>query len=133
VLLIIQDSCLKFGGRAKKAKQVKWWFKNGKQDATYFAVPYEKNSERHPFYVDFVAMLNNGKIGLFDTKGGIYAETAIERADGLAKYINDQNKTGKKLFGGIVIRDKNSWRYNDNIRYSYNPKDLDNWKFLDLN
>ena len=117
----------------EKAKQVAWWFKNGSQDGSYFAVPYVENGIKKPFYVDFVVMLSDGKIGLFDTKGGIYAKTAKERAEGLAEYIEVENKKGKKLFGGIVIKEQGSWRYNDNKKYSYDPNDLGDWKFLDLN
>lgn len=116
----------------EKAKQVKWWFKNGKQDGSYFAVPYFENGQEKPFYIDFIVMLNDRRIGLFDTKGGIYAKTAKERAEGLAEYIATENKSGKKLFGGIVLKDKNSWRYNDSKKYSYDPNDLKDWKFLDL-
>ncbi|MBU4338158.1 DEAD/DEAH box helicase family protein [Patescibacteria group bacterium] len=117
----------------EKAKQVKWWFKNGKQDGSYFAVPYIENRQEKPFYLDFIVMLNDGRIGLFDTKGGIYAKTAKERAEGLAKYIAMENKKSKKMFGGIVLKDKNSWRYSDSKKYEYNSNDLRNWKFLDLN
>ncbi len=116
----------------EKAKQVKWWFKNGKQDGSYFAVPYIENGQEKPFYIDFIVMLNDGRLALFDTKGGIYAKTAKERAEGLAGYIATENKDGKKLFGGIVLKDKNSWRYNDNKKYSYDPNNLNDWKFLDL-
>jgi type III restriction enzyme len=114
------------------AKQVDWWFKNGTSDATYFAVPYTENNVELPFYVDFVVQMKDGTIGLFDTKGGIYAKTAKDRATGLAKYIQEQNKKGKKLFGGIVIREKKSWRYNDSEKYEFNPNDLKDWKFLEL-
>ncbi|MBI5152395.1 DEAD/DEAH box helicase family protein, partial [Candidatus Peregrinibacteria bacterium] len=55
----------------EKAKQVKWWFKNGKQDGSYFAVPYIENGQEKPFYIDFIVMLNDGRFALFDTKGGI--------------------------------------------------------------
>jgi type III restriction enzyme len=116
----------------EKAKQVKWWFKNGKQDGSYFAVPYFENGQEKPFYIDFIVMLNDGRLGLFDTKGGIYAKTAKERAEGLAEYIAAENKGGKKIFGGIVLKDKNSWRYNDSKKYYYDPNDLKDWKFLDL-
>lgn len=60
------------------------------------------------------------------------AETAKEKAEaeGLAKYIKEENKKGKKLFGGIVIQKDRSWRYNDSETYEYNPKDLTKWKFL---
>jgi len=116
----------------EKAKQVKWWFKNGKQDGSYFAVSYVENGQEKPFYIDFIVMLNDGRLGLFDTKGGIFAKTAKERAEGLAEYITAENENGKKLFGGIVLKDKNSWRYNDSKKYSYDPNDLKDWKFLDL-
>lgn len=116
----------------ESAKQVNWWFKNGTSDATYFAVPYIENGVELLFYVDFVVQMKNGTIGLFDTKGGIYAQTAKDRAEGLAKYIEKENKSGKKLFGGIVIREKKSWRYNDSEKYEYNPNDLKDWKFLEL-
>lgn len=117
----------------EKAKQVKWWFKNGKQDGSYFAVPYVESGVDKPFYVDFIVMLNDGIVGLFDTKGGIYAETAKARAEGLVAYIAGENKNDKKIFGGIVIKEKSSWRYNDNKKYEYNLGDLKAWKFLDLN
>lgn len=117
----------------ENASQVKWWFKNGKQDASYFAVPYRENDIDKPFYVDFVVMLRSGKVGLFDTKGGIYAQAAKDRAEGLARYIEIENKKGKNIFGGIVIKEKNSWRYNDSKSYIYNIDELNNWKFLDLN
>lgn len=116
----------------EKSKQIKWWFKNGSQDGSYFAVPYIENGIPKPFYVDFIVMLNNGKLGLFDTKGGIYAQTAKEKAEGLRTYIKEQNKVGKKLFGGIVIKDKNSWRLNNKEKYSYDPNNLKDWEFLDL-
>lgn len=114
----------------EKSKKVKWWFKNGTKDGSYFAVPYIENGVQKPFYVDFIVMLSNGQIGLFDTKGGIYAQTAKDRAEGLAEYTIKANKDGKKLFGGIVIKDKGSWRYNDNKKYNYDPKSLGEWKFL---
>jgi len=116
----------------EKAKQVRWWFKNGRQDGSYFAVPYVENGQEKPFYLDFIVMRNDGRIGLFDTKGGIYAKTAKERAEGLAEYIAAENKNGKKLFGGIVVKDKNSWRFNDSKNYTYDPNDLKDWKFLNL-
>jgi type III restriction enzyme len=126
------DVEVNFIGYLEKSKKVKWWFKNGKSDSTYFAVPYVENGVNKPFYVDFIIMFNDGKIGLFDTKGGIYAQTATERAEGLAKYIKIENKNGKRLFGGIVIEDRKSWRYNDNNKYKYDKNDIKEWKFLDL-
>ena len=132
--LLEEDSSIEVGfiEFLESAKQVTWWFKNGVSDATYFAVPYIENCVELPFYVDFIVRMKDSTIGLFDTKDGIYAQTAKERAEGLAKYIKEQNKKGKKLFGGIVIKEKRSWRYNDSEKYEYNPNDLKDWKFLNL-
>lgn len=117
----------------EKAKKVTWWFKNGKSDATYFAVPHTEHGVQKAFYVDFIVLMKDGSIGLFDTKGGYTAELAKSRAEGLAKYIKDHNKKGKKLFGGIVLHDKDSWRINSGDKYTYDPGNLKDWEFLDLN
>lgn len=116
----------------EKSKTVQWWFKNGKSDATYFAVPFVEHEIQKPFYVDFIVMTEDGRIGLFDTKGGLTAETAKSRAEGLAQYIAEQNKKGKKLYGGIMIKDQNSWRYHNKNVYQYNPTNLQDWTFSDL-
>lgn len=114
------------------SSKIAWWFKNGKADGSFFAVPYQENNQEKAFYVDFIVKFTDGRIGLFDTKGGIYAQTAKERAEGLAKYILAESKKGKSLFGGIVVKKANSWRINKNEEYSYNEKDLKDWEFLDL-
>jgi len=111
------------------AKKVEWWFKNGQGEVNYFAVPYvDKYGKKSAFYVDFIVQLKNGDVWLLDTKKGQTAESAKERAEGLAKYTK-----GKKLLGGIVIPKDKQWWYNDNEKYEYNPNDLKDWKFLDLN
>lgn len=116
------------------AKKVEWWFKNGQGEVNYFAVPYtDKYGKKSAFYVDFVVQLKNGDVWLLDTKKGQTAESAKERAEGLARYIKEQKNKGKKLFGGIAIPADGQWRYNDNDEYGYNPNDLKDWKFLDLN
>ena len=74
-------------------------------------------------------MKKNGSVGLFDTKGDLTARVAGPKAEALAKYI----KGNKKLFGGIVLKDKNSWKYHDGLNYEYKPNDLKKWKFLELN
>lgn len=113
----------------EKSSKVMWWFRNGTQDGTYFAVPYTEHGEEKLFYIDFVVMMKDGKIGLFDTKGGLTAETAGPRAEGLARYMA---KAKQKVWGGIVIHDKKSWRYHPGKDYEHNLKDLNGWEFLNL-
>ncbi len=115
------------------AKKVKWWFKNGYGEINYFAVPYiDKYGKVSAFYVDFVVQLTDGSVGLFDTKLGRTAEEAKYKAEGLAKYIKEQNKKGKNLYGGIVTLVEKNWRVNNKKVYFYNPNDWSDWGFLDL-
>lgn len=116
-----------------KSNKVEWWFKNGKSEINYFAVPYvDRYGKKSAFYVDFIIQLKNKDVWLLDTKKGQTAESAKERAEGLAKYIKEEKKKGKKLFGGIVIPANNQWRYSDSEKYEYKPNDLKDWKFLHL-
>lgn len=110
--------------------EIEWWYKNGQRDGSNFAVPYNEKGEEKPFYVDWIVKFKGGRIGLFDTKAGITAETAKTRAEGLAKYIKEENAKGKRLFGGITVKKDGSWRYNDKEFYEFNGKDLSEWKFL---
>lgn len=125
----IENNFIKY---LEKSERVIWWFRNGKQDGSYFAVPHVEYGQEKPFYVDFVVMMKNGIIGLFDTKSGYTAELAGSRSDGLVKYISEQKKKGKKIDGGIVRFEKNSWLYFVDKKYKYNPNDIKDWKFLDL-
>lgn len=58
------------------------------------------------------------------------AKTAKARAGGLQKYIQEENKKGKQLWGGIVTLKGGSWRYNDNGEYEYSEGNLSGWKVL---
>lgn len=131
---------VKFIKFLEKSKNIVWWFKNGDRDATFFAVPrFEKVKlkdetieEEIPFYVDFVVLFKDGTIGLFDTKEGITARDAKSRADGLQIYIKNQNKKIKKFWGGIVIEDKDSFRYNHDDEYNYVDGEEINWEILSI-
>ncbi len=119
----------------EKSENVEWWFKNSDRDATFFAVLYDDNGEKRPFYVDFVVKLKDGRIGLFDPHG-TYLSDLGPKSDGLQKYIRDENKKGKKLFGGIVAntdpRDyKGRWIYFDKTSKEL-KNDFSNWKNLEL-
>jgi len=117
----------------EKSDKVKWWFKNGENEIKYFAVLYkDENGFERAFYVDFIVQFTDGSIGLFDTKSGMTAKDAGARAEGLQRYIKEQNKKGRKVWGGITIFVNGTWRYNNNEKYEYNPNDLSNWKILDV-
>jgi type III restriction enzyme len=113
-----------------KTDEIEWWYKNGENDAKHFAIPYDDKGTNRAFYIDWIVKYKNGKLALFDTKSGITAETAKSKAEGLYKYIKEQNSKGKNLFGGIVIKKDGSWRYNDNEIYEYDENNLKSWKYL---
>jgi type III restriction enzyme len=120
----------------EKSEKVEWWFKNGDRDATFFAVPYEENGERKPFYIDFIVYLKDGRIGLFDTKTGFTKQIAGPKIDGLYNYIQNENKKGKRLFGGIVTNTdprnfEGRWVYFDKTSKDL-KNGLNNWKDLEL-
>ena len=107
------------------SSRVKWWYKNGESEVKYFAI---ERADNMAFYPDFIVQFKDGTVGIFETKSGFTADDAGERAEALQKYIEKQNKKGKKLIGGIAILENGSWRYNDSKKYIYNKDDLSNWK-----
>jgi type III restriction enzyme len=120
---------IKFIELLNKSNKVKWWFKNGETEVKYFAV---LRTDGFTFYPDFIIQFKDGTMGILDTKSGMTAKDAKERAEGLQKYIKEQNKKRKKIWGGIAIFVNGTWRYNDNKKYEYNPKNLSNWKVLEI-
>jgi type III restriction enzyme len=121
-----------FSKLSPNSQKVKWWFKNGKTEKKYSAVL--RNDNEGAFYRDFVVQFFDGSIGIFDPKAGRTAETgdAGPRTEGLQKYIKEQNKKGKNLWGGIVINTNGTWRFNDNEKYAYDKNNLSSWKILPL-
>ena len=117
-----------------KSGKVEWWFKNGDRDATFFAVPYDDNTT--PFYVDFIVKFKNGKIGLFDPHSTHLADFG-SKSDGLQKYIKDENKKSKNLFGGIVANTDNrnykgGWIYFTENSKKFTKGKFENWIDLEL-
>ena len=118
----------------EKNKDIAWWYKNGDaKNEIYFAIDYKEKDKLRAFYSDFIVKYNNGQIGIFDTKEGATAssEETILKSNALQSYIKKQNKTGKKLFGGIVIPNNNKdmkvWKINQDEKYSVDG----NWKVLE--
>ncbi|MCD6282915.1 DEAD/DEAH box helicase family protein [bacterium] len=114
---------------------VLWWFKNGERDATFFAVSYQKHGTRFPFYVDFIVMLTDGRIGLFDTKSGRTIEDSVEKSDGLQHYT--AKNRSQKVFGGIVANtDQRNfagrWMVFSGKGEDLRVGDFSNWDLLEI-
>jgi type III restriction enzyme len=117
----------------EERKTIVWWYKNGDaKNEIYFGVPFVDEKGRNAtFYPDFIVGYKDGRTGIFDTKEGQTAtsEDTKLKAEALQRYIKDQNKKGKSLFGGIVIPDKEkeNWRLSQDQKYNF---DKNNWENL---
>ena len=116
-----------------KMEYVDWWYKNGNEGKQHFAVPYTDSASRNRcFYVDFIIRLKSGTICLFDTKTRGSDEDAPEKNNALMQYINDYQAKGKKIVGGVLIKDEgtSNWYYPGGI--IQNTDNLDGWSALHL-
>ena len=123
-----------------ESSKVKWWYKNGVNEISYFGIVYKYKKERRVFYPDFIVQMSDKRVAIFDTKDGQTAEKQETKykADALVKYIQNQNKKRKQaklpeLYVGIVISKDNNWRVNSKSNFNYNKDDLGDWDFLKLN
>lgn len=115
---------------------VEYWFKNGDRDQTFFSIPYTDEGSEKLFYVDFIIIFKNKKIGLFDTKSGFTIKSSKEKSDGLQKYIKLNKKLN--LVGGIVTNTNNktykgSWVYFLQESEKMKSDDLNNWDLFPTN
>ena len=100
----------------KNKDYIDWWYKNGDVGKQNYAVEYTTSdeSEKRLFYVDFVVRLNNGHIYLFDTKSRGSDNDAPAKHNALLKYIKDNSTPQTPLYGGVIIRQGDNWRYSQN-------------------
>lgn len=116
----------------KNNEYIDWWYKNGDKGQQHYAVEYEKpDGSKHPFYVDFVIRLKNGKIMLFDTKSPESEPiTAPLKHNALNAYIAKENADGKNLEGGVIIEDGLNWIWSRST--IANTHDFLEWSRLDF-
>lgn len=113
-----------------RSKEVLWWYKNGEAQQIYFGIKYEFAGKISTFYPDFLVKMTDGRIGIFETKdehdreGFTYTKA---KAEALAKYITDMNKSGHSLFGGIAIEKDYGWVYNNKAAYNWEATTKGDW------
>ena len=116
-----------------KMEYVEWWYKNGDEGKQHFAVPYtDSGSRKRCFYVDFIVRLKSGTICLFDTKTKGSDADAPEKNNALLDYISSYQASGKKIVGGVLIKDEgtSNWYYPGGI--IENTDNIDGWSALHL-
>lgn len=119
----------------QSTETVAWWYKNANKGHMHFAVPYTDHlGKLSCFYVDYIILLKNGVVCLFDTKTQGSDPDAPAKHNALLKYMEEQNKAGgRRLTGGVIIPqdDYQNWYYSE--LPIDNTNNLDGWTRLDLN
>lgn len=106
---------------------IEYFWKNGSEHMnTNFGI---KRPDGRTFQPDFLIMFKDGRIGIFDTKGKGFNESDNKiKGEVLQQYIVDENKNGKNLVGGLVIKDKDQFYYNDRGVYNSYTEKPEDWK-----
>lgn len=111
--------------------KIEWFWKNGAEHMkTNFGI---QKADKTTFQPDFIIKFKDGSIGIFDTKGGKgFNENDNEvKSNALFKYIYEERNKGHNLFGGLVIKDGDRFKYFEStpyVPYNENPEE---WKDFD--
>ena len=113
---------------------IEWWYKNGDKGKAHYAIGYTNSlGEKALFYVDFIIRLYSGDIFLFDTKTENSDPEAPYKHNALWAYLQLPENKGKKLHGGIIIRDDfGNWVYSPApLDLKLGTSDTTNWDIFD--
>ncbi len=104
-------------------RSVEWWFKQNDEGKDFYAIKYFNTAEGRErlFYPDWIVRSVDGKIGIFDTKGGFTAKNPEGRAEALAARIAELNRLAgeRRFFGGLCVRENGLWYCNRAEVYAY--------------
>jgi len=116
----------------KEEEKINWWFKNGSEHLkNNFGIKYLKNNLPSTFQPDFIVQFSDKRVGIFDTKASGDREDENKlKAEALQKYIKQENKRGKKLFGGLVIKEGEHFRINQKDKYKGFQEKPDDWEYI---
>lgn len=108
--------------------RIEWVWHNGSEPTIEnFGVMIKKDSPA--FRPDFIIKFEDGRIGIFDTKGIDYmVEDTTEKAIALQIYIEEKQNQGLNIFGGIVVEYQNEFYLNKNKDYKDFNLDKSQWK-----
>ncbi len=115
----------------RKTDKIEWFWKNGSEHMkTNFGI---QKADKRAFQPDFIIKFKDGRIGIFDTKAGNghKEDDNEEKFNALYQYIYQERAKGRNLIGGLVIKDKNKFKYFENIPYISYKVNKTNWKDFD--
>lgn len=106
---------------------IDWWYKNGDEGKQHYSIPYTmQNGDTSLFYVDFIIRMKNGQVFLFDTKSAMSDSEAPFKHNAFLEYINQPERKGQNLLGGVIIEKNEVWYYSQNPIDT--TKDITGWK-----
>ena len=119
----------------EKSNKVLWWYKNGVNKESYFAIVYPdpNTTIQRSFYPDYIVKFEDGSIGIYDTKSGFTAESEETKAksNALQGFIKGLVTSSFPTKGGIVQMTNTGFYIFEEIDYV--PFSLDSkWKRLDF-
>lgn len=113
----------------ERKDDILWWWQNGSEHMELnFGIKYGKDSTFQP---DFLVMFKDGRLGIFDTKasGDREANNKV-KGEALQMYLKEENKKGKNLIGGLVIKEGEHFRINSQEEYKSFNKESYDWDYL---
>lgn len=90
-----------------------------------------KVDNKKTFQPDFIVKFKDGRIGIFDTKGGMFKSDDKVKSNALQRYIIEEANKGKNVFGGLVIKNWDHFRVfmkDGYIPFENNPEE---WEYFD--
>ena len=120
----------------ENGQSIDCWYMNKDHGKAAFGVPYtDENGKARTFNPDWIVFFKDGRIGIFDTKGGRTAEDAGPRSNGLQAWLRSEavQNLDLQLIGGIVIHHSRSWKVFMEEEYAYDEENLPpGWQLLDI-
>ena len=115
----------------QKEDKILWWWQNGNEHMrSNFGIKYNDFSTFQP---DFLVMFKDGRLGIFDTKASSDREENNKlKAEALQRYIEEENKKGKNLFGGLIIKEGQHFRINNKKEYFSFREKPEDWEYLNF-
>lgn len=125
---------IRFETLLEASQNVDWWYKNGTSMQRYFAIPYDTTDDkgrarRDSFYPDYIIRFTDGRVGIYDTKGGLTLEDKHTRAKANALQAYIAKHPELNLIGGIIDArmDGSFWLQDDT---GYEADNMAKWKSL---
>ena len=107
------------------ADKIQYWYKNGDSGREHFAIDYvDSNGVKRLFYVDFIVVTMDNRIGLFDTKTLKSDIVDANKHNALRKWMRNN---GEQYFGGILIPVETAGVW----KFYYSNFDLEENKYID--